>query len=129
MPKSSLSYALLTIAVTFAFTLPGLAHHGWDWAQDQQTVMKGTVQKVSMAPPHPSMTVKAEDGVVWQIDLSNPSQTERSGYTGKSAKPGDAIVILGNKHKDKSKRVMKAVRITVGGKTYDLYPERIRAQR
>ena len=112
-----------------AVTLPALAHHGWDWAQAEQTEMKGTVQKVSMAPPHPSLQVKAADGVVWQVDLSNPGQTERSGFTGASAKPGDSIVILGNKHKDKSKRVMKAVRITIGGKNYDMDPERIGAKR
>jgi hypothetical protein len=121
--------AFLTAAFAASISLPALAHHGWDWADAQQVEMQGTVQKISMAPPHPSMHVKAADGSVWQIDLSNPGQTERSGYTGNSAKPGDAIVILGNKHKDKSKRVMKAVRITVGGKTYDLYPERIGAKR
>ena len=119
-----------TVAASLAaVTLPALAHHGWDWAQAEQTEMKGTVQKVSMAPPHPSLQVKAADGVVWQVDLSNPGQTERSGFTGASAKPGDSIVILGNKHKDKSKRVMKAVRITIGGKNYDMYPERIGAKR
>jgi len=119
-----------TLAASLAaVTLPALAHHGWDWAQAEQTEMKGTVQKVSMAPPHPSLQVKAADGVVWQVDLSNPGQTERSGFTGTSAKPGDSIVVLGNKHKDKSKRVMKAVRITVGGKNYDMYPERIGAKR
>ena len=117
------------IAAVAGSSLPALAHHGWDWAQAEQTEMKGTVQKVSMAPPHPSLQVKAADGVVWQVDLSNPGQTERSGYTANSAKAGDAIVILGNRHKDKAKRVMKAVRITVGGKSYDLYPERIGATR
>ena len=119
-----------TLAASLAaVTLPAQAHHGWDWAQAEQTEMKGTIQKVSMAPPHPSLQVKAADGVVWQVDLSNPGQTERSGFTGTSAKPGDSIVVLGNKHKDKSKRVMKAVRITVGGKNYDMYPERIGAKR
>ena len=119
----------ILVAALAAPNLPALAHHGWDWAQAEQTEMRGTIQKVSMAPPHPSLTVKADNGVVWQVDLSNPSQTERSGFTGNSAKPGDSIVILGNRHKDKAKRVMKAVRITVGGKTYDLYPERIGVSR
>lgn len=121
---------LLGIALGAALTaasMPALAHHGWSWAEEKQTEMKGTIQKVSMAPPHPSLTVKADNGVVWQIDLSNPSQTERAGFTAKSAKPGDSIVILGNRHKDKSRLLMKAVRITVGGKTFDLYPERIGA--
>ncbi len=107
-------------------SLPALAHHGWSWAEDQQTELKGNIVLISMAPPHPSLQVKATDGVVWQIDLGNPNQTERSGFTATSAKAGDAIVILGNRHKDKTKMQMKAVRITVAGKNYDMYPERIR---
>ena len=105
---------------------PAAAHHGWEWAEAQQTELKGTVRSVSMAPPHPSLQVTADDGVAWQIDLGNPNLTQRSGFTAASAKAGDAIVVLGNRHKDKAQRLMKAVRITVAGKTYDIYPERIR---
>jgi hypothetical protein len=107
-------------------SLPALAHHGWNWAEDQQSELSGTVNSVSMAPPHPSLQVTASDGKQWLIDLANPNQTERSGFTAASAKPGDAIVVLGNRSKDKSQLWMKAVRITVAGKTYDLYPERIK---
>jgi hypothetical protein len=107
-------------------SLPALAHHGWNWAEDQQSELKGTVKSVSMAPPHPSLQVTAADGKQWLIDLANPNQTQRSGFTAASAKPGDAIVVLGNRAKDKAQLWMKAVRITVAGKTYDLYPERIK---
>jgi hypothetical protein len=106
--------------------LPAAAHHGWNWAEEKQTELKGTVRSVSMAPPHPSLQVAAADGVVWLVDLGNPGQTERSGFTAASAKPGDAIVVLGNRALDKTKMHMKAVRITVAGKTFDIYPERIR---
>jgi hypothetical protein len=78
-----------------------------------------------MAPPHPTLTVTAEDGVVWQVELGNPNKTARSGFTGETAKSGDAITVLGNRHQDKSKMQMKAVRITIAGKNYDMYPERI----
>jgi Flp pilus assembly secretin CpaC len=112
--------------VAAAASLPALAHHGWNWAEDEQSELKGTVRSVSMAPPHPSLQVTAADGKQWLIDLANPNQTERAGFTAASAKAGDAIVILGNRSKDKSQLWMKAVRITVAGKTYDLYPERIK---
>ena len=110
-----------------AISLPALAHHGWSFAEEQQSELKGTVKSVSMAPPHPSLQVTAADGKQWLIDLANPNQTERSGFTAASAKAGDAITVLGNRSKDKSQLWMKAVRITVGGKTYDLYPERIKS--
>ena len=109
-----------------AASLPALAHHGWNWAEDQQSELKGTVKSVSMAPPHPSLQVTGADGKQWLIDLANPNQTERAGFTAASAKAGDAIVVLGNRAKDKNQLWMKAVRITVAGKTYDLYPERIK---
>ncbi len=120
---------LLMTAVAGAIvpSLPALAHHGWSWAEDQQIELKGTIQKISIAPPHPTLMVAAADGVVWLVELGNPSLTARSGFNAKTAKPGDAIVVLGNRHKDKSKAHMKAVRITIAGKNYDIYPERIRA--
>lgn len=42
------------------------------------------------------------------------------------AKAGDPIVVLGNRSLDRNEKRMKAVRITVAGKVYDIYPERIR---
>jgi hypothetical protein len=117
---------LALVAVGAAVARPALAHHGWTWAEDEQSTLTGTVVSISMAPPHPQLQVKAGDGVVWLVDLGNPGQTERSGFTATSSKAGDAIVVLGNRDKDKTKMHMKAVRITVAGKNYDMYPERIR---
>ena len=119
---------LLTTALAgtiVAPSLPAFAHHGWSWAEEKQMELKGTIQKISMAPPHPTLMVAAADGVVWLVELGNPTLTARSGFTAKTAKPGDAIVVLGNRHKDKTKAHMKAVRITIAGRTYDIYPERI----
>jgi hypothetical protein len=118
----------LTAALIALFSVTAFAHHGWTWAEDEQSQLKGTVQAVSMVPPHPTLRVKAEDGVLWQIDLGNPGQTERSGFTAESTKPGDPITVLGNRSKEKGKAHMKAVRITIGDKQYDMYPERIKAE-
>jgi hypothetical protein len=105
--------------------LPALAHHGWSWAEGEQMTLEGTIQSISMSPPHPTLQVEAADGVVWQVDLGNPRQTERSGFTGDTAEPGDAITVLGNRSKDPDDMHMKAVRITIDGQNYDMYPERI----
>ena len=117
---------LVAIGAIATLSLPALGHHGWSWAEDEQTELKGVIRSISMAPPHPTLQVAASDGVVWQVDLGNPNQTARSGFTATSAKAGDAITVLGNRHRDKTKMHMKAVRITVAGKNYDMYPERIR---
>jgi hypothetical protein len=104
---------------------PAAAHHGWAWAEQAQTEMAGTIRTLSFAPPHPSMTVEVA-GTVWQVDLGNPSQTQRSGFAPGSAAEGDEIIILGNRSLDANEKRIKAVRITVGGQQFDMYPERIR---
>lgn len=129
LTKRGIAHRLLMTFLATAmalFAMQAFAHHGWAWAEDEQTELKGTISEISMAPPHPTLRVKAEDGRTWQVDLGNPSQTERSGFTGDTAKVGDDITVLGNRTKEPNKAHMKAVRITVGGKQYDMYPERIK---
>jgi hypothetical protein len=41
------------------------------------------------------------------------------------ASVGDEVTALGNRTTDPDQRLMKAVRITVNGETYDIYPNRI----
>lgn len=120
--------ACLALGLGGVAALPALAHHGWSWAEEAQSTLTGTIQSVSMDPPHPGLEVVAEDGTLWEIDLANPRQTERSGFTGDSARPGDAITILGNRSLNPAEKWMKAVRITVNGQTFDLYPDRIKAE-
>lgn len=102
-----------------------LAHHGWSWAEADQIELTGTVKKVVIAPPHPTIDMTAADGEDWHIELGNPRNTARSGFNEQSAKPGDTITVLGNRSLDKDEKRLKAVRVTVGDKVYDIYPERI----
>ena len=46
--------------------------------------------------------------------------------TADRAKPGDTVKILGNRSLDTDEKRLKAVRVTVGSKTYDIYPDRIK---
>jgi hypothetical protein len=124
---SGFALGLLAIAVATAFQ-PASAHHGWAWAEDQQSTLTGKIQSISMSAPHPTLRVADAAGATWQVDLGNPSQTERSGFRGDSAKAGDAITVRGNRNRERERLHMKAVRITIGGKQYDLYPERIEAK-
>lgn len=116
---------LVGLCASMLLASPASAHHGWNWAEGEQTKLVGTIQQVSFAPPHPSLVVKVGD-VSWDVDLANPHQTQRAGFVPGSAKAGDQVTILGNRSLDKNKNLIKAVRLTVDGKTYDLYPERIK---
>lgn len=115
--------ALAFAAVALAQQAP--AHHGWAWAEDAQSTITGKIESVSMAAPHPTLQVIDASGATWQVDLGNPSQTERSGFTAASGKKGDSITVLGNRNRDEMRKHMKAVRITIAGKAFDMYPERI----
>ena len=111
------------------FATSAWAHHGWSWADAEQIQLSGTVKAVQIAPPHPTMDIETANDGVWRVELGNPSQTQRSGFVEGSAKVGDTITATGNRAEDHAEKRMKAVQVTVGGKTYDIYPERIRAKR
>ena len=102
------------------------AHHGWSWAEADQFELKGVIRAVYVGPPHPTLDVESASDGLWRIELANPRQTERAGFKQDTAKIGDEIVALGNRSSDTSEKRMKAVRITVNGKTFDIYPERIK---
>lgn len=115
----------LTLSALLGVTPAALAHHGWSWAETEQMTLQGTVQQVQIAPPHPWLDVRADDGV-WRVELGNPTQTKDAGFVEGSAKPGDAIIAIGNRDSEAGTKRMKAVQIKVGGKTYDIYPSRIK---
>jgi hypothetical protein len=118
--------AIAGLSLSCLFMASASAHHGWEWAEKEQMLLQGVVKAVSLAPPHPRLEVETANNGMWRVELGNPSQTERAGFVAGSAKPGDAITATGNRARDHAEKRMKAVQITVGGKTYDIYPERIR---
>lgn len=101
------------------------AHHGWSWAEDELTQLEGVIEEISMSPPHPTLEVRDDRGTVWHVELGNPGRTDRSGFDGDTADVGDPITVLGNRSLEAGEAHMKAVRITIGGREYDMYPERI----
>ena len=123
-----LSKTFVGVGLAGLLVASAAAHHGWNWADSEQLKLSGTVRKVEVSPPHPWLDVETPSDGVWRVELGNPRQTERSGFVTGSAKPGDTIQATGNRARDHKEKRMKAVQITVGGKTYDIYPERIGKQ-
>lgn len=116
--------AVLAAAAILAATA-AVAHHGWSWAEGEPTTLEGTIRTIEFAPPHPTLDVETAADGLWHIELGNPRQTERSGFVEGEAAVGDPIVVLGNRSMEPDAKVMKAVRITVGDRSYDIYPSRI----
>lgn len=111
-----------------ALLLPTLAaaHHGWSWAEAEQVELTGVIREIYIGQPHPTLRVETARDGLWTIELGNPSQTRRAGFTAESAQAGDQITALGNRSSQAGEKRMKAVRVSVRGKSYDIYPDRIR---
>lgn len=104
------------------------AHHGWSWAEADQIELSGRITDIYIGPPHPVLKVQTASDGLWTVELGNPSQTSRAGFVEGTAKPGDSVTVLGNRSQDKAEKRLKAVRVTLGDRSFDIYPERIRAR-
>ena len=102
---------------------PVLAHHGWSWTQDGFFELEGIIKAIYIGNPHATLDVDVE-GEIWRVELAPPARTIAAGFTEEVAKAGDEVIAIGNRSRDETEKRMKAVRITVNGKTYDVYPDR-----
>ncbi|MER8770826.1 DUF6152 family protein [Mesorhizobium sp. M0960] len=114
----------LAAAVMLAAATAAYAHHGWSWTQDGFFELKGRITAIYIGNPHATLDVDAE-GEAWRVEMAPPSRTIAAGFTEGVAKVGDEVTAIGHRSRDESEKRMKAVRIIVGGKTYDVYPDRL----
>ena len=101
------------------------AHHGWAGNQDEEFELSGTVSKpVSLAGPHATMMIKDAEGHEWTLTLAPPPRTSAAGVKDGMFAVGAKIMAHGHRNRDMKKYEMKTERITVDGKTYNVYPDR-----
>ena len=108
-----------------ALALPGaaLAHHGWGWTEREESRLEGTIVSIKFGNPHMHLQLRNDAGL-WEVDLSPPIIAQRSGFGPDSAKAGDSVRLTGHRARDPEVLGFKGETITVGGKTYDVYPQR-----
>jgi len=114
----------LALLAVLMLSWPALAHHGWSWTEDGFFELRGKILAVYVGNPHATLDVDVE-GETWRVELAPPGPTMNAGFTEDVAKPGDEVTAIGNRSQDETEKRMKAVRIIVGGKTYDVYPGRV----
>jgi hypothetical protein len=119
---------LLLIAVAAAALMtPRIvsAHHGWGGYLDAEFEVSGTVSTpVSLAGPHATMTIKGTDGHDWLLTLAPPPRTSAAGLKDGSLPVGTKVTAHGHRARDNNRYEVKTERITVDGKTYNVYPDR-----
>lgn len=126
MPYRIAGATFAGLAVAGMLASAAIAHHGWNWAEEEQTEMEGTVREVYIGPPHPALQVEGADGQMWTVELGNPRQTAAAGFVEGVSAPGDPVRVLGHRSLDATDIRIKAVRITIDGEDqYDIYPNLI----
>ena len=117
--------ALLAVSVIPVFPSTVLAHHGWGGNLDEEFELSGTVSKsVSLAGPHATMMIKDAEGHEWTLTLAPPPRTSAAGVKDGMFAVGTKVMAHGHRNRDMKKYEMKTERITIDGKTYNVYPDR-----
>lgn len=117
-------FAVIMMALaTAAMTTPLLAHHGWSWAEHGNSEVTGVVTKAELGNPHGIVTLDVK-GEVWQVEVGQPWRNERAGLTDAMMSPGVTLTAKGHRSAKPDQKLLKAERIVIDGKTFDLYPDR-----
>ena len=124
MPSLPLRRLAVAATLLAAAAVPALAHHGWSWTEDGFFQLEGIIKAVYVGNPHATLDVDAK-GETWRVELAPPAATIRAGFTEDVIRVGDEVTAIGNRSQDRNEKRMKAVRVVVGGKTYDVYPDRV----
>jgi hypothetical protein len=117
--------ALVALALAGTAVAPALAHHGWSWTESGFFQLEGIITAIYIGNPHATMDVDVE-GTIWRVELAPLGPTTAAGFVEGVAKVGDEVEAIGNRSSDPGETRMKAVRVIVGGQTYDVYPDRAR---
>lgn len=128
IPRQALTPVLtlaLTLGVILLFAVQAAqAHHGWRWTKDGRFEITGVIDSVRLGNPHGIVKLNVE-GKIWTIEVGQPWRNRRAGLTPAMFAKGQEITVIGERSAKESERVVKAVRIRIKGKNYDLYPERL----
>jgi len=105
------AFALLTGAA--------FAHHGWgSYDANKPVTVTGPILTSKFENPHATITVRSSDQV-WTVTLAPISRMSSRGATDKVVAVGQNVSAYGYPS-TVEKNEMRAERITVGGKTYEM---------
>jgi len=102
---------------------PVNAHHGWAFATGEEFELTGTVKNVRHGNPHGVMLLTTRSGE-WTVEIGQPWRNERAGLTRQLLRRGTRLLVHGHRSARAGERLMKAERIVIAGKSYNLYPDR-----
>jgi Family of unknown function (DUF6152) len=111
--------ALIFFAAFALLTGAAFAHHGWgSYDAAKPVTVTGPIMTSKFENPHATITVKGSDKV-WTVTLAPTSRMSSRGATEKVVAVGNDVSAYGYPS-TVEKDEMRAERITVDGKTYEM---------
>lgn len=117
----SLLFAAMMMALLLAPAV--FAHHGWGWATDEEFQLTGKITGTKLGNPHGEVSIEAQ-GAQWVVEVGQPWRNDRAGLSAKTLSIGRTITVHGHRSAKQGERLVKAERIVIDGKSYNLYPDR-----
>ena len=99
------------------------AHHGWRWTTDGNVEVRGVIESATLGNPH-GVLILDVNGEKWTAEVGQPWRNARAGLTDDMLVAGVEVVIDGQRSREVTELRVKAERIRIDGKEYDLYPDR-----
>jgi hypothetical protein len=111
-----LTATLLFIVVA---TAAASAHHGWgSYDSARKFTIEAPIEMVAWQNPHAHVMLKYENAT-WEVTLAPISRRHRRGLTEEMLKTG-AVITAEGYPSTRREHEMRAERITVGGKVYEM---------
>lgn len=114
----------IVISAIFCFITPTslVAHHGWGWATGEEFEITGVIVEIRLGNPHGEVDLLVED-LIWVVEVGQPWRNDRAGLNDKLVK-GTKMTVHGHRSAKESERLVKAERVVIDSKDYNLYPDR-----
>lgn len=116
--------AFVAVLAAVFLAQPASAHHGWGWASDELSEMTGEIVSVRLGNPHGELEIQV-NGERWTVEVGQPWRNQRAGLVEGLLAEGRTVTVLGNRSAREGEQRIKAVRVTIEGEHYDLYPGRV----
>jgi hypothetical protein len=111
--------AMSVVSGVSVLSVAALAHHGWgSYDSANPITVAGPIQTVKFENPHAEMTVKGADKV-WTVTLAPTFRMTSRGASAEVLAVGKRVSAFGYRS-TVGQDEMRAERITVDGKTYEL---------
>lgn len=103
--------------------LPAAAHHGWSWTTGKNIELTGTITETRLGMPHGELVMEV-DGTPWTVEVGQPWRNDRSGLKQDDLVKGVTLTVSGEPSADPAEKLLKAERLWIGERKYELYPGR-----